>query len=97
MTLTRVLPYWYDNICVDVLAGHRVIVVAHGNSLRAVVKLLSGMSEEEILAYNIPTGVPFIYDFDKELHALHKMPKYLIDEDELKAKVDAVANQAKAK
>ena len=64
-TVDRVLPYWYDTIAPDVLQGKNVIVVAHGNSLRAIVKHLSGMNEKEILAYNIPTACPLVYEFDE--------------------------------
>ena len=63
-TVDRVLPYWYDTICPQVISGQRVIVVAHGNSLRAIVKYLAGMSEKEILGYNIPTGCPLVFEFD---------------------------------
>ena len=60
----RVMPFWYDTICPQVLDYQDVIVVAHGNSLRAIVKNLSKMSEEEIIAYNIPTAGPLVYEFD---------------------------------
>ena len=78
ITVDRVLPYWYDAICPQILGGKNVIVVAHGNSLRAIVKHLSGMSEEEIIAYNIPTAVPLVYEFDKNLKATHNY--YLLDD-----------------
>jgi len=94
-TVDRVMPYWYDTIAPDVIQGKNVIVVAHGNSLRAIVKHLSGMSEKEILAYNIPTGCPFVYEFDEKLKPIRNY--YLIDEKELKARQEAVANQGKAK
>ena len=67
LTVERVLPYWFDIICPEVKDGKDVLVVAHGNSLRAIVKYLSKMNEEEIIKYNIPTGVPFVYEFDKDL------------------------------
>jgi 2,3-bisphosphoglycerate-dependent phosphoglycerate mutase len=63
-TVDRVLPFWHDTICPTILDHKNVIVVAHGNSLRAIVKHLSGMSEKEILKYNIPTAVPLVYEFD---------------------------------
>lgn len=93
-TIDRVLPFWYDHICPQVKDGKKVIVVAHGNSLRAIVKYLSGMSEEEIIKYNIPTGVPFVYEFDEHLNPVKDY--YLLDEDELKRRQDEVANQGKA-
>ena len=95
LTIDRVLPYWYDQIVPDVLDEKQVIVVAHGNSLRAIVKHLSGMSEEEIIKYNIPTAVPFVYEFDENLKPIKDY--YLLDEKELKARMEAVANQGKAK
>ena len=94
-TVDRVLPYWYDTIVPDVLQGKNVIVVAHGNSLRAIVKHLSGMNEKEILAYNIPTACPLVFEFDEKLKPLKNY--YLIDEKELKARQEAVANQGKKK
>ena len=71
-----------------------MVVVAHGNSLRAIVKHLSGMSEKEILAYNIPTACPLVFEFDDDLNPTKNY--YLLDEAELKARMDAVANQGKA-
>jgi 2,3-bisphosphoglycerate-dependent phosphoglycerate mutase len=94
-TVDRVLPFWYDTIAPDVLQGKNVIVVAHGNSLRAIVKHLSGMNEKEILAYNIPTACPLVFEFDEKLKPLKNY--YLIDEKELKARQEAVANQGKKK
>ena len=72
-----------------------MLVVAHGNSLRAIVKYLDNMSDEEIVEYNIPTAVPLVYEFDKDLNVLNRY--YLIDEEELKKKQEEVANQGKAK
>ena len=93
-TIDRVLPYWYDSICPQILAGKRVVVVAHGNSLRSVVKHLTGMSTEEIIGYNIPTACPLVFEFDENL--VPQKNYYLIDEAELKARQEAVANQSKA-
>lgn len=76
-------------------AGKNVIVVAHGNSLRAVVKHLSGMTEAEILEYNIPTACPLVFEFDESMKPLRNY--YLIDEKELKARQEAVANQGRTK
>ena len=94
-TIDRVLPYWYDEICPQILSGKRVVVVAHGNSLRAVVKHLTGMSKEEIIGYNIPTACPLVFEFDQDLKPLKNY--YLIDEDELKARQEAVAKQTSQK
>ena len=67
ITVERVLPFWHDTICPTILDHKNVIVVAHGNSLRAIIKHLTGMSEKEILNYNVPTGVPLVYEFDQDL------------------------------
>ena len=95
ITVDRVLPYWNDTICPQVMQGQRVVVCAHGNSLRAIVKYLAGMSEQEILAYNIPTACPLVFEFDENMRPLTNY--YLLDEEELKARQEAVANQAKVK
>jgi 2,3-bisphosphoglycerate-dependent phosphoglycerate mutase len=94
-TVDRVLPFWNDTICPTILDNKNVIVVAHGNSLRAVVKHLTGMSEKEILSYNIPTAVPLVFEFDKELNPINNY--YLLNNDELKRRQEAVAKQASAK
>ena len=75
--------------------GKRVIIAAHGNSLRALVKYFDNISKEEITELNIPTGVPLIYEFDDEYNVIRHY--YLGDQDELKKKMEAVANQGKAK
>jgi len=93
LTVDRVLPFWYDTICPQVLGGKDVIVVAHGNSLRAIVKYLTGMNEQEILAYNIPTACPLVFEFNEKMEAQKNY--FLLDEKELKARMEAVANQAK--
>lgn len=77
------------------LSGKRVLIAAHGNSIRALVKHFDKLSEAEVLELNIPTGVPLIYEFDDDLNALKHY--YLMGEAELKAKLDAVAAQGKAK
>lgn len=76
-TVDRVLPFWHDTICPTILDHKNVIVVAHGNSLRAIIKHLSGMSEKDILNYNVPTGVPLVYEFDQDLIPLKNY--YLLD------------------
>lgn len=92
ITVDRVLPFWHDTICPTILDHKNVIVVAHGNSLRAIHKHLTGMSEADILKYNIPTAVPLVYEFDQDLIPLKHY--YLLDEDELKRRQEAVAKQA---
>jgi len=95
LTIDRVLPFWHDHIAPCVMGGKRVLVAAHGNSLRALCKYLEGMSEKEILEFNIPTAVPLVYELDDNLNFIKKY--YLMDEAEVAAKVAAVANQGKAK
>lgn len=94
-TVARVLPYWNDVILPDVRAGHRVIVAAHGNSIRALVKYLDKVSEAEIMELNIPTGVPLVYEFDEGMKPVKHY--YLGDEKEIAAAMDAVARQGTAK
>lgn len=94
-TVNRVLPFWFDYIAPAILTGKRVLVSAHGNSLRGLVKHLDRMSEDAILELNIPTGVPLVYELDANLQPIKHY--YLLDEEELKQKMAAVANQGKAK
>ncbi len=94
-TLARVQPYWEDRIAPELLAGRNVLVAAHGNSLRALVKMLEGVSDEEITELNIPTGVPRLYELDAALAP--KRAEYLGDAAAIAAAAEAVANQAKAK
>lgn len=94
-TVERVLPYWNDRIVPQIRTGKQVIVAAHGNSLRALVKHLDGVSDEDIVGLNIPTGVPLIYDLNDDMTpAGHR---YLGDPDEISAAMDAVASQGRAK
>lgn len=90
--VARMLPYWHDAIVPDLLAGRRPLVVAHGNSLRALVKHLDGLSEEEVIELNIPTGIPLVYQLDDRLRPLSK--RYLGDEEAARAAAEAVARQA---
>lgn len=90
----RVLPYWFDNIAADIMAGKQVIVAAHGNSLRGIVKFLDNVDEKEIAELNIPTGVPLVYELDDKLKPIKHY--YLMDEEEVKKKIAAVAAQATA-
>lgn len=94
-TCKRTMPFWEETIIPRLVAGRRMIIAAHGNSLRAIVKNLDGISDAEIVKLNIPTGIPLVYEFDRDLHVLNRY--YLADEAELAAATAAVANQAKAK
>jgi len=94
-TVARFLPYWKDTIVPTVKAGKRVLIVAHGNSIRALVKYLDNISEAEIVGLNIPTGVPLVYELDDDLKPIRSY--YLGDPEEAKRKAEAVANQAKKK
>ncbi len=88
----RMLPYWHDAIVPDLRAGKQVIVAAHGNSLRALVKHLDGVSDEEITGLNIPTGIPLLYELDENLQPLSS--RYLGDAEAAAAAAEAVAKQA---
>ena len=92
-SLERVVPYFNDVIRKDMEAGKRVIIAAHGNSLRALVKYFDNLSDDEIIGVNIPTGTPLVYEFDDNFQVLRHY--YLGDQDALKAKMEAVANQGK--
>ncbi len=93
----RMLPYWFDSIVPDLAAGEQVLVVAHGNSLRALVKHLEGISDDEITGLNIPTGVPLRYELDDSFHPAESKPvedRYLLDAEAVRARAEAVAKQA---
>ncbi|CAL9486159.1 MULTISPECIES: phosphoglyceromutase [Streptomyces] len=92
----RMLPYWFDGIIPDLMAGRTVLVAAHGNSLRALVKHLDGISDEDIAGLNIPTGIPLAYDLDADFHPVNKGGTYL-DPEAAKAAIEAVKNQGKKK
>jgi 2,3-bisphosphoglycerate-dependent phosphoglycerate mutase len=94
-TVARVVPYWSQYIAPDIKSGKRVVVAAHGNSLRALVKYLDDMSEEAILKLNIPTGVPLVYELDESLKPIRNY--YLGDPEEIAKAAAAVAAQGKAK
>jgi 2,3-bisphosphoglycerate-dependent phosphoglycerate mutase len=91
----RMLPYWYDRLVPDLGAGNVVLVSAHGNSLRALVKYLDKVSEQDIVEVNIPTGIPLVYLLNEDLKPLQKY--YLGDQEAVAAKMTAVANQGKAR
>ncbi len=92
--LERMLPYWEEEIVPDLKSGKTVIVAAHGNSLRAIVKHLDGISDEDIAGLNIPTGIPLVYELDEDLKPIKKGGTYL-DPDAAAAAIQAVANQGK--
>ncbi len=92
-TIERVVPYFEEVIKKDMLAGKRVIIAAHGNSLRALVKYFDNLGNDEIIGVNIPTGVPLVYEFDENFNTLNHY--YLGDQEAIAAKMQAVANQGK--
>ena len=94
-TVARVLPFWNDSIAPAIRAGRKVLVAAHGNSLRALIKYLDGMSEDDIVGLNIPTGQPLVYELDDDLRPIRHY--YLGDPAEIEAAMAAVAAQGKAK
>ncbi|AMV40910.1 2,3-diphosphoglycerate-dependent phosphoglycerate mutase [Planctomyces sp. SH-PL62] len=94
-TVDRVLPYWNETIAPAIKSGKKVIIAAHGNSLRALVKYLDGISDEDIISLNIPTGIPLVYELDDDLKPIKSY--YLGDQAEIAAKAAAVAAQGKAK
>jgi len=93
-TVARFLPYWHSAIAPTIRSGKSVIIAAHGNSLRALVKYLDGISDADIVELNIPTGQPLVYELDRELRPTQSY--YLGDAAQIKAKMEAVANQGKA-
>ncbi|MFO1393606.1 MAG: 2,3-diphosphoglycerate-dependent phosphoglycerate mutase [Steroidobacteraceae bacterium] len=94
-TLGRVLPFWNSRIAPELAAGRNVLVAAHGNSLRALVKMLDRMSDEAIVELNIPTGVPLLYELDS--HMQPTASRYLGDPEAVKARAEAVARQTEKK
>jgi len=94
-TVARVLPFWNDSIAPAIRAGRKVLVAAHGNSLRALIKYLDNMSEDDIVGLNIPTGQPLVYELDDDLKPIRHY--YLGDPAEIEAAMAAVAAQGKAK
>lgn len=94
-TIARAVPYFESTIKKDMQAGRRVLIAAHGNSIRALVKYFENLSADEIMGVNIPTGVPLVYTFDDAFRVTHK--EYLGSADAVAAKMASVANQGKAK
>ena len=94
-TVERVVPYWLETIAPTIKSGQLVLIAAHGNSLRALVKHLDGISDSDITEVNIPTGIPLVYELDKELHPIKHY--YLGNPEQVKAAMQTVANQASVK
>ena len=94
-TVARFVPYWKDTIGPAIARGERVLIAAHGNSLRALVKYLDGISDQAIVDLNIPTGIPLVYELDRDLRAIRNY--YLGDAEAAAKAAEAVANQAKAR
>ncbi len=94
-TVHRFLPYWHDTIAPAVKSGRRVVIAAHGNSLRALVKYLDNIPDDVIPGLNIPTGIPLVYELDDQLKPIRHY--YLGDPEELQKAIEAVKNQSKAK
>ena len=94
-TVERVVPYWENEIAPQIKAGKRIIIAAHGNSLRAMVKFLDGISDDDIVGVNIPTGMPMVYELDENLKPISK--KYIGDPEAVASAMAAVAAQGKAK
>jgi 2,3-bisphosphoglycerate-dependent phosphoglycerate mutase len=94
-TIDRVMPFWHDRIVPEIRAGKRILIAAHGNSLRALVKYLDDISDKEIIKLNIPTGIPLVYELGEHLRPIKNY--YLGDPEEVKKLMAAVANQGKAR
>lgn len=95
ITVDRFLPYWFESIVPTIKEGKKIVIAAHGNSLRALVKHLDNISEAEITGLNIPTGTPLVYELDENLKPIRNY--YLGDQEAIKKAQDSVANQGKAK
>jgi 2,3-bisphosphoglycerate-dependent phosphoglycerate mutase len=95
ITLERVLPYWHSTLAPMIKTGKKVLIAAHGNSMRAMVKYLDSISEQEITELNIPTGIPLVYELNSELKPVTHY--YLADEETVRKAAEAVAAQGKAK
>jgi len=94
-TVNRFLPYWHEEIEPTIKEGKRILIAAHGNSLRALVKYLDNVTDEEIIKLNIPTGIPLVYELDENLHPLKHY--YLGDPETVQKAIQTVANQSKLK
>jgi len=96
LTIARTLPYWNDVIVPQLKEGKTILIAAHGNSLRGIVKHLDQMSDEAIMGLNLPTGIPFVYELDENMKPVVSM-KFLGDEETVRKAIESVANQGKAK
>lgn len=96
LTIARTLPYWNDVIIPQMKAGKQIIIAAHGNSLRGIVKHLDNLSDDAIMSLNLPTGIPFVYELDDNFKPVVSM-KFLGDEETVRKAIESVANQGKAK
>lgn len=94
-TVNRIIPYWENKISRSLIKNKEVLVAAHGNSLRGIVKYLKNMGEDEIIQFNIPTGIPYVFEFDDNMKLLKDY--FIGDPEEIKKLMDQVANQAKRK
>jgi 2,3-bisphosphoglycerate-dependent phosphoglycerate mutase len=94
-TVARFLPFWHETLAPAVASGQRIVVAAHGNSIRAIVKYLDNVSDEKIIGLNIPTGIPLVYELDADLKPIKHY--YLGDADAIAKAMEAVASQGKAK
>ncbi|WP_413290580.1 2,3-diphosphoglycerate-dependent phosphoglycerate mutase [Bdellovibrio sp. HCB337] len=94
-TVARFLPLWKETIAPEIKAGKKVLIVAHGNSIRALMQHLENMTPDEIMGVNMPTGIPMVYELDKDFKVLNK--EFVGDPEEVRAAMEAVANQGKAK
>ncbi len=95
LTVERFLPYWHETIAPTIKSGKKVIIAAHGNSLRALVKYLDNISDEDIVELNIPTGIPLVYELDDDLKPIRHY--YLGDQEAINAAINAVAKQTEKK
>lgn len=94
-TVARVIPVWADSIVPAMVAGEKILLVAHGNSLRALIQHIEGMSSEEIMQVNMPTGIPLLYNLDQNFKMISK--EFIGDPEDVKKAIESVANQGKAK
>jgi 2,3-bisphosphoglycerate-dependent phosphoglycerate mutase len=94
-TVARFLPLWKETISRDIKAGKKVLIVAHGNSLRALMQHLENMTPDEIMGVNMPTGIPMMYELDADFKVLKR--EFIGDPEEVRAAMETVANQGKAK
>ena len=94
-TVERIVPYWQNNISKKLVECNEVLVAAHGNSLRGIIKYLKNISDNDIVSLNLPTGIPYVFEFDDDLNLIKDY--FLGDEEEIKKLMEAVANQGKSK